>query len=395
MIPQVLIDTANGQIGGAINTGDGITGAIITGTGSGTLPLLYPIRVLSLSDAENKGITTTFEPNAHRVVKDFYSIPNTIGIPFYLMLAANTLSIQSQADKTNASGAMKLINFAGGAIRNIILSRVPAGGYTPSTPQFIDTDCINALPNALALQQACFAVHTPLRVLIAARVYDETSATIYAPNTGASNGVAMLMGGLFSDGYVSIGLFAGRIAATAVHVNIGRNKDGALPVNMCFVGSKAVAVDPANPTQVVIDQAVLNSLIDAGYITFTGYPQKAGIFISDDPMAVAQTDDYRSLANCRVIDKMSIVAYQTYINELKNDVDLDADGNIDVSVAKTLEGTLIQNIKLTMGDSISGEPQVFIPVPQNLATGSNLQIKCRVVPKGYLKGIDVELGFKS
>lgn len=379
MIPKVSISIINGQIGGVQSTSDGVVGLIATG--AGVLALLTPILLVSLADAESKGITLIAEPGLHRLIKEIYSIPGTRGAKVYLMAAANTATLESLLDKDNVSGAKKLIDFAGGEIRVLGVSRTPAIGYVPAIPQFIDSDAIAALTNAKIIVAENFAAIKPFRVLIEARVVDVDNAIIFRPNQQNNNAAALFVGGASNDGSASLGLALGRIAATPVHRNIGRVKDGELPINTAYIGNKKIE-----------EFAALNTLIDYGYITLQTYPQKAGYFISDDPMCTPATDDYRFLAHCRVIDKASIIAYQTYVNELKDDVDLQASGIIEPIVLKHLEAQIETNIELAMGESISSVT-AYIDPSQNLATGSKLRVQLRITPKGYLKEIEVELGF--
>lgn len=382
MIPGVSIITANGNIGGAVNTQDGITGAIVTGTGTGTVALLSPKRVVSLADAQTQGFTLAVEPIAYRLVKEFYSIPGTIGVPLYIMIVTETTLVTSLCDKDNANGAKKLVDFAAGSIRVLAIGRKPGVAYTPVTPAFIDSDVTGAVANAKAFIADRFAKIQPLRIILEARIHDASNATVFTPNTANANGVAFAIGGTLNDKSASLGLILGKIAAVPVHRNIGRVKDGALPVEAMYIGTTKVEAF-----------AALNTLIDAGYITFTNYPQKAGYYISDDPMATAETDDYRFLTNCRVIDKASIIAYQTYIEELKDDVDLDSTGKITPIILSHLESVIENNISLAMSESISGSPRAYINPAQNLATGSSLTVQLRITPKGYLKSIEVEVGF--
>lgn len=381
MIPNVSISITNGNIGGAQTTNDNIVGVISTGTGAGTLALLTPTFVVSLPDAESKGITEQAEPELYKILKEFYSIEGTRGAKVYCMIAANTVSLETMLDKTNANGAKKLIDFAQGEIKALAVSRKPVESYVPATPQFIDSDAIAALTKAKELVTDYFAAIKPFRVLIGARIHDADDETIFQPKAQDNNKAALVLGGTQNDGQASLGLVLGRFAATPVHRNLGRVKDGALPVNALYIGTKKVE-----------DFATLDNLIDYGYITFTKYPQKAGYFISDDPMATAATDDYRFLANCRVIDKAAVVAYQTYVNDLKDDVDLEPNGSITPIVLKHLEGMIENNINLSMGESISSV-NAYIDPNQNLATGSKLKVELRITPRGYLKEIAVELGF--
>lgn len=393
MIPGVSVALANGQIGGSLATNDKVVGAVLTGAGAGTLGLLTPVKVVSVDDAKAKGITLAAEPEAYKFVTDFYSIDGTLGLPLWLMLAANTATLVSLCDVNNASGIKKLIDAVNGTIRVISVSRTPAVGYVPTVGHFLDQDCILAATNAQAFAVAKFAQHTPVRILIAARVADIASQVIEAPNTMTNNRVGFVIGGTANDGHTSTGIVLGRVAATEAHTNLGRVKDGDLPINSWFIGSRPIAPDPAAPMAAWYQQ--LDQLIDAGFITVKSYPQKAGYFISGDPMAVAESDDYNSLANGRVIDKASIIAYQTFLNSVNDDVDLDDNNNIEPVVLKALEGEIVNALTLNMGDSMSGDAVVFIDDTQQITANATLKVKLRIRRKGYLKVIEVDLGFYS
>lgn len=390
MIPAVNVALANGQIGGSIGTSDSVTGIVITGAGEGTLGLLTPVKVVSLDDAIEKGITLADEPEAYNFVKEFYSVPGTLNIPVWIMLAANTMSLQTMCDITNVSGLKKLLDAAGGTIRLVAACRTPDVGYEPAVDKFLDSDVALAIVPAKALASAYFAAHKPVRVLIAARVNDLTSIVIDEPKTMTANNVGLVIGGS-APGITSMGLILGRKASVAPHVNIGRVKDGDLPINNFYIGDQSILPDPANPEDPYYKQ--IDQLVDAGFITVKTYPQKAGFFISGDPMAVAESDDYSSLTNGLVIDKASIIAYQVYVNEINSDVDLDDNNNIEPVVLKALEATTVNTINLNMAESMSGDPVVYVDENQQITANSHFKEKLRIRPKGYLKIIDVELGF--
>lgn len=394
MIPKVNILLANGQIGGSIATSDNVTGIVLTGAGTGILALLTPIKVVSVADAATKGITQAVEPEAYKFVTEFYSIPGTLGVAVYIMLAANTTTLTAICDVNLATGIKKLVDFAGGKLRVLGVARTPAGNYVPSIVKFIDSDVITAVPVAKAFATALFNAHTPLRILLAARVHAVTNATIDAPNTLAANNVGLVIGSTANDGFTSMGIVLGRIAATAPHVNIGKVKDGALPIGNYFIGSQPILPDQANSATVWFQQ--IDQLVDAGFITVKTYPNGvAGFFISGDPMAVVEGDDYASLTNGRVIDKASIVAYKTYVNEINSEVDLDDNNNIEPVVIKALEANTVAALNLNMADSMSGDPVVFVDDTQQITATSTFKEKLRIRPKGYLKVIDIDLGFYS
>jgi hypothetical protein len=396
MIPGVSVSLSNGNIGGPANTSDGVVGQVITGAGTGAIALLQPCKFVSLTDAESQGLTATAEPEANQFVTDFYN-DAPIGSVLYLMLAPNTSTIQSLCDVTNASGAKKLLDFAvgnaGGQIRVIGISRTPATGYTPATDEFIDSDAVAAGTNAQALSAAYFAQHTPVRVLIGARVADASSATVFSPNSANQNGVAYSIGGVTTDPYGSVGMgtILARVAATQPQVNIGRVKDGPLSIGSWYIG----ALPSTPPASGGSWYQQLNTLINAGYITCTTYPNsnKAGYYVSDDPMATSDTDDFESLANCRVIDKASIISYQAFLNYVNSEVELQTGGTMDPADIADIQSQIVNALAQGLAGNISGTPACYINPAQVFTAGTPFQAQIRVIPFGYLKQIEVNLGF--
>ena len=386
VVPDVTVTPVASFGGLNLNLQDGICGVVLTGAGTGILPLLKPIKVLSLADAVNQGVVSTVEPEAYKLCKEFYAIA-PLGSPLYLMLAAATTSLVNLADVTNATGAKKLADFAQGNLRGLAIMRTPSVGYTPVTDEFIDSDAVLALPNALIFQQTYFALHTPLRIMLGFRVADAASNVLYSPNSAGNNAVLPVIGDTANGGLVGMGNILGRFADTTAEVNLGRNSDGALPISNFYIGALPT-VPPINGSA-WYEQ--VNALIQAGYCTVTTYPNGlAGYFISDDPLATfGDVTNVNNLADGRIQDKAAIVAYQTYIRTLKSNVDVDSTGAIAAVSIKDLESQVYNNIILNMGSQISGVPSVYIDPAQSLA--NPLQIQLGVTRKGCLRQINVQL----
>jgi hypothetical protein len=308
------------------------------------------------------------------------------------MLVANTVALVDLCDINNANGLKKLADAAQGTIRVIAVARTPAINYVPTVSKFIDSDAILAVPVAKAFATAMFEKHTPVRILIAARINDITSPTIDIPKALTANNVGLVIGGTHADGITSMGIFLGMVAKTQPHECVGKVKLGDLPISSYYIGNLPILQDTTAPQAPWYHQ--IDQLGDAGYFTVKTYPNgSAGYFISNDPMCVAESDDYATLARGRVMDKASIVAYKVYCDEINDDVDLDDNNNIEPVVLKGLEGTTINALNLNMAASMSGNPVVFVDENQQITATSKFKIKLRIRPKGYLKIIDVELGF--
>jgi hypothetical protein len=136
---------------------------------------------------------------------------------------------------------------------------------------------------------------------------------------------------------------------------------------------------------------------DKGYITLRTHVGRAGYFFTDDPTTTLATDDYSQLALGRVLDKAIFLAYITYVNDLLDDIEIDPDtGQIETAKAKYLQqlATTAIDSTMTANNEISGVTVEVDPNQDVLAT-SKICIKLRVIPVGYAREIEVELGFSN
>lgn len=182
----------------------------------------------------------------------------------------------------------------------------------------------------------------------------------------------------------------GRIASIPVQRNIGRVKDGSLFPTEMFIGS--LKVDESG--------SVVASIFEKGYIVPRKHVGRSGYFYADDPMACDPTDDYAHIVNRRVIDKAYRIAYDTMLEELLDEIDLNEDGTMQHAVVKSWQQTLENaiNRQMTANGELSatdGEGcQVYIDEKQNVVSTSKIVVTLKVRPHGYSRYIDVNLGFQ-
>ena len=142
------------------------------------------------------------------------------------------------------------------------------------------------------------------------------------------------------------------------------------------------------------------SIFDKGYIVPRKHVGRSGYFYADDPMACDPTDDYAHIASRRVIDKAYRIAYDTMLEELLDEIDLNEDGTMQHAVVKSWQQTLENaiNRKMTANGELSatnGEGcKCFIDEKQNVASTSKIVVTLKVRPHGYSRYIDVNLGFQ-
>ncbi len=147
--------------------------------------------------------------------------------------------------------------------------------------------------------------------------------------------------------------------------------------------------------------SVIEELYDKGYITPRKYTGRSGYFFTDDRLACDETDDYAHLANRRVIDKAYRIVYDTLLDMMLDELEVNEDGTLQTGVVKswqqTVEDKLNANMtaagELSAGDD--GEGAVcYIDETQNVLATSKVEVTVKVRPFGYARYIDVSLGFE-
>jgi hypothetical protein len=373
-IPKVTLLYANGQLLADAGVVDGIGAICGTGTSVGLLGV--PKVVNNLDDAVAQGFTLLAEPEMYRHLQEFYS--SIAGNKeLHIMIVPDTMTLAQMLDNTNANGAKKLIANAQGKVRMLAVYRKPVGGYNGGA-NFIDSDVATAITNSKVFAEARLAELIPLRVLIEGRVQNAAAANTLTPKTSTNGFAAVVLGGTRNDGSASVGLALGRACRYGAHEKIGKVLNGPLPVNQIYIGDKLLK-----------DVANLDTLHGDGFMTFTTHPQKAGIFFGIDRMC--SIDDYRLLAYGRVIDKAAVIAAAVYAEQIEDEVEVDASGNIASHVVNDLEKNIEQQINVAMASQISGITVIINPA-QNIINTSKLTVKLRIRPLGYKSFIDVELG---
>jgi hypothetical protein len=362
---------------------------ILTGADdTGGYTLGDPLLLTSLEDLDAAGITSDDNPFAYKEVKEFYDEAGK-GASLYLMLVADTMSVAQMCDKTNSGGAIKLLNYAQGAI--CILGAMSddvaytAGGGTVTTTTAINGACITAATNLKAMAADYFAAQTPFRGLIGATSYSGVAASLPNLLQGSNNRVGFVLGDTVTGSGAALGLALGRLAKLPVQRKMSRVLDGPLANTSAFLGTSTV--EDARGT--------LQTILDKGFISWFLYPRKTGYFYNGDATNSPESDDYHQIARGRVIDKLQKIAYDTYIQEVDNEVATIAGGLPDPAWAKWLEQQVVAQGKLLMVESGECEEVVCeVPLTQNIVSTNKVSMRIGCGPVGYATFIDIELGYK-
>lgn len=381
-LPKIIINVLNGAIGAQDSLNDGVSGLIMSGVAIPTkIAVNEVVKLTSYDDALDLGISEAYDTansvDAHRHIYEFYkSAP--AGTPLYIMLTSPTETIEEVAATRMAS----FIEAAAG-VKIIALSRTPDLGYTPVTTEGLDADVFTALVGLQSALETAATNKQPIRAIVEGRAYTEVPGDLRDLKTENKNRCQILIGGTKDDTSCSVGLLLGRYAADPVMRNPGRVKSGALNITEAYIGASTVE-DTGN-----ID---IGAIHEKGYVSLRTWQGKAGYFFTDDPMATSNTDDYSSFARGRVIDKAIRIANQVMTEEVLDEIPVDTAGNIVPGVAKNYQQNVTNAIEAQMSGEISSV-SVSVPTDQNVIATGELTMTILIVPVGYGKQIEINLGY--
>jgi hypothetical protein len=164
---------------------------------------------------------------------------------------------------------------------------------------------------------------------------------------------------------------------------MGRVKDGAMPVETPGFSDGSLFTD--------FTDADLEEMHDKGYIFFKSHPGKSGYYFNDSHVAAPLDDDYNYIEMGRVADKATRIANRVYIDEILDNVDVDADtGKLPVSTCKNFEQLIEQAIDTEMvGEGELSGVDAFCDADQNILQASEIDIELNLVPKGTSRKIVV------
>jgi hypothetical protein len=390
-LPNVNITLTNGALGTPSGSTDGIAAMVLTGVATPELTLGTPKVIYSLPDAVALGITAVgSNADAHRHIKEFYEgysyITGREVAELYIMLVVNTQTMTVTCDSTSSSGAGKVLDFAKGRVRLLGVARTPGVGYTPTLTDGIDGDCITAIQKAHLLGNVYAAKQQPIRTLVEARAFVLANVgDLKDLHTYTYNRAGLVMMSSSNDGSSSVGLVLGIEAGLKVHVKASRVRNTALPIAKAYIGD----------TEVTPNLGAISTIHDKGYIIARMFPTRSGYYINADFMACPLTDDYALLCRGRVIDKAQLIAYDTYLDEVDEDAEVDRGTGFWVDgYVEFMRNRITNALNNQMGESMSGSPIVNLP-PIDVLALAKTRVQLKIVPKGYNTNIDVDLGFSN
>jgi hypothetical protein len=395
MLPRVKIYFENGALGSIAPSADGVVGLVCTGaTVIDGLQLATPYILRTLDDLVALGVSSgDSDANAflYKHVSEFFAETGEDS-ELWIMCFPNTV-IQSELTNQTQNYAKALIQAANGKIRVMAVAFNPSNDYEPTITDGVDADLFGAASHAQALAEwATNTMFAPLTVILEARSFNGAVTALADLATNAYNRVGILLGDTApSSTGAAVGLLLGRIARIPVQRHIGRVRDGAVKTLTAYIGNTPV------------ESADVESINDKGYITLRTFTGISGYFFADDSLATSVTDDYRSIARRRTIDKAYRIAYATLVEFLNDEIPITDNGGLVPAMAKSweneVESAIISqmaaegNLGIDTTDPNDKGVKCFIDYNQNVVSNNKVEISLKVKPYGYAKYIDVKLGF--
>jgi hypothetical protein len=224
--------------------------------------------------------------------------------------------------------------------------------------------------------------YRPMRAIVGGKAESPAPIDLDDLARGRFNRLSVLM--LSLDGKnAAVGFTLAYLSQLPVHRNIGRVKNGALPL------SNPMTILGYQPVEFYKDY--YKEFYNKAWLFPRTYEGKSGYYFADDRTATSTADDYSSLARGRVIDKAFRIAYKTFVEEINDEVEVSPNGTLSPSQAKYYQTLIKRAIETNMNGEISGVT-VFVDENQNVLENNMINIELRVQPKAYAKYINVSLG---
>lgn len=384
MLPKVTIKYLNGLLGVTPDSQDGLLALVLLGATSvkDTFEAGIPYLVYGPSSLDDLGVTEDNNARLVEIVREFYSEAPE-GTPLYVVGASGTMAAFCNKD---TGSLVQLVEQLKGDVRGVVI----AGTATDAAAEGISADVISAVPVAQTAAVHCAeSLYAPLFVILEGRSYSDAAA-LPDMTEMEYNRVAVLVGDTKADSKdAAVGLLAGRIAASPIQRNIGAVLGGALEATGMYLG--ADLVDRSMPD--------VRTIHDKGYLVPRIHIGRSGYYYSDDTMCCDPTDDYAHLTARRTVDKAARIAYDTLLDFLLAEIEVNEDGTMQQPVVKSWQAAVESavNAQMTSRGELSAVDgsgcRCVIDSSQNVLATGRVDVTLKVRPFGYAREIVCRLGF--
>lgn len=386
-LPNVTINIERNGLGGVALTVDGIVGICLTGEATDDLDLNKAYPIYTLDEAKALGILETgANADAYKQIKEFYDEAGT-GRKLWIIVSNDATTIEDRVDKSkDVCPAKILAESAQGEIKVIGVTWVPPGnGYDATILDGLDSLVYGAVLKADALAKDFATQIMPFSVLLEGVGFTGTGSDLRDLLEMTSERAGIVLAATESNGQGAVGMVLGRLARIPVQRKISRVKDGALPTLYGYL-TDGEPIESRLPD--------LGTMHDRGFIVLRKFPTRSGYYFNQDTTCAPVSNDLHTISNLRVIDKALVITYNTYVEEIDEEVKVNADGTLDAAMIAYLQAKIERAVGMNMVGEISAFT-AYIDPKQNILSVPRLNVVLRITPVGYMSQIIVSLGFKN
>ena len=392
-LPKVSVKISSDGLGGFASTPDGIAGLVCSATavsGGDNLALDKTYKLNKFADLTALGVTVANNKLLYNQVNDFYQSAGSDATLYIRGVAAAT-NMKDYVDKTK-SHAVNLLNDSKGEVNLLGISKVapsvaPSGGTLSGG---IWKESSDAVVNAQALAEDRFSKNEPLQVFVDAVYWNGSASDLTNYSTASNYKVSLVLGANNADKNGAVGTILGQVAKNPVVRSIARVRNGALPVTDAYL-TDGKTIDE--------HKADWDDIHDKKYISYIRHSGLTGIYYNSDYTLTKESNDLKSISLNRVIDKVTRITYTTFTDFLGDEVQVDAStGFLSLLTTTALVNSIESAINTQMKQA---EPSEIVAVRaivnpnQNIQTQGKIKIKLRVVPFGYNRQLEIDLGYAT
>jgi hypothetical protein len=381
--PKLTITRSNGNLGQSLQTSDGIAGLIMSGESvTDKIQVDTPRLYTSLEAAEEDGITSAgVNAFAWKQIKQFYDEAGD-GSELYVLIT--TVAVDFAANKANPQ-TTSLLDYANGKIRLLAYSfEVPgAPGVTDGLMNNIHV----AVPLAQEIAEEYAEKYQPVSVvLFDGTAYSGIPGDLKDYTAEAYNRCAIILSGEEDQGNGDVGSALGRLSRVGVQRKMSATADGPLE-----------GIDAAYLKDTTVENRMnyLDTFHDRGYIIHRKWEGLPGYYFSSSRTLTADTDDFATITNNRVMDKAILIGQAELVTRMESDFLVDKNGNMSLSEVKSWQGAIQKAIEDAMVPDEMSSVTVKVNGSQVVTPGSEIKVTVSGQPRGYAGTISGEFGFTA
>ncbi len=383
-LPKITFNIATDGLDRNSDAIEKVPGFVLTGnTVADKVTIGKSYQIFSLAMAEDLGIKASgVNTFAHKHIAAFYEQAPT-GTALWFMLVSDATTMTQMADVTE-NYAKNLIEEAKN-IRVLGLLKKATGAETIAGG--LDQDVATAIVKAQALADHFAQKYFPIRIIVSGNRFNGTFADLTDFKTAAYRNVNVLIANDDGASEASIGLNLGRQAAIPSQRRQNRIKDGAVITDQAYF---------TNGEKVETLQDTWDAIDEKRYTFFRNFSNRSGYYFTGDQTLVGFEDDFSTLAPGFVIDETVLIAYDVLVEELSDEVAVDAAGKIHPAIIKSWQGAIDNRVKTDMVETgkLSGFSS-YIDENQNVLQTDKISITLKPQPVGYADAIEVNIGFTT